>query len=256
MSERGEEKTTCREGEGSVLGKRKLCKVGEEEEDEEENSTESSNDEKGIFNWIVNKNTKSPSIEIENINEVNFLNFTNVLCKHFGAKVIFVTDESISKCENLMTEEKVGWITRRRRDVGHEWLIIKLKLPSIIYGIELNFDNMEDDICPHLSIEVVHNPSIDDIIKEEEYILNDIKNNEEKEEKIIKRKSYNFLESYKIDKSISDLLENEGTPWIELLQADCVDFLKSYNKKKIYYFKMVPVGKCLCKVDEEEDEHK
>ncbi|SBS97226.1 allantoicase, putative [Plasmodium ovale curtisi] len=255
MSERGEEKTTCREGEESVLGKRKLCKVREEEEDEEENSTESSNDEKGyvhkkkkkkklltifnnIFNWIVSKNTKNPSIEIENINEVNFLNFTNVLYKHFGAKVIFVTDESISKCENLMTEEKVGWITRRRRDVGHEWLIIKLKLPSIIYGIELNFDNMEDDICPHLSIEVVHNPSIDDIIKEEEYILNDIKNNEQKEEKIIKRKSYNFLESYKIDKSISDLLENEGTPWIELLQADCVDFLKSFKKKKIYYFKI------------------
>ncbi|CDU19703.1 hypothetical protein YYC_05756 [Plasmodium yoelii 17X] len=188
-----------------------------------------------LFSWIINKNVKNPSKEIENINDVNFLNFNNVLSKNFGAKVAFVTDESISKSENLIIEDKTGWITRRRRDVGHEWLIFKLKYPSIIYGIELNFENMDEDICPHLSIEVVENPCIDDIIKEEESIINETDN---KEVKTIKKKSYNFLESYKIDKSISDLLENQNTPWVELLQADCVDFLKQCNKKKIYYFKI------------------
>ncbi|KJP87710.1 hypothetical protein AK88_02605 [Plasmodium fragile] len=194
-----------------------------------------------IFNWVVSKNVKIPSKEIETKEEVHFFNFNNILSKHFGSKVLFVTDESISKAENIMIEDKVGWVTRRRRDVGHEWLILKLKYPSVIYGIEINFENMNDDICPHLSIEVVENSCIDEIVKEEECIMNETDEKqatEQREHKITKRKSYNFLESYKIDKSISDILENQNTPWVELLQADCVDFLKSLHKKKIYYFKV------------------
>ncbi|ANQ09990.1 Uncharacterized protein PCOAH_00047130 [Plasmodium coatneyi] len=194
-----------------------------------------------IFSWVVSKNVKIPSKEIETKEQVHFFNFNNILSKHFGSKVLFVTDESISKSENIMIEDKVGWVTRRRRDVGHEWLILKLKYPSVIYGIEINFENMEEDICPHLSIEVVENSCIDDIVKEEEYIINETEEKEgteQREHKIAKRKSYNFLESYKIDKSISDILENQNTPWVELLQADCVDFLKSFHKKKIYYFKV------------------
>ncbi|SOV83217.1 allantoicase, putative [Plasmodium sp. gorilla clade G3] len=255
-----------------------------------------------IFNWIVSKGmNKIPCREIENINDVDFFNFNNVLSKHYGSKIIFVTDDSISNSENILgDDDKVGWITRRRRDVGHEWLIIKLKHPCIIYGIELNFDNIAEDVCPHLSIEVSDNNAIDDIIKEEEFILNErdnvdnftiftrneiedkvsdnikmeknkdmenIKNLEIlkdteniKNDQIIEcvdnsknmhwtqtivnyekepiRKSYNFLDSYKIDKSISDLLEEQNTPWVELLQADCVDFLKTVGKKKTYYFKI------------------
>ncbi|CAG9474003.1 allantoicase, putative [Plasmodium vivax] len=194
-----------------------------------------------IFSWVVSKNAKIPSKEIETKEEVKFLNFNNILSKHFGSKVLFVTDESISKSENIMIEDKVGWVTRRRRDVGHEWLILKLKYPSVIYGMEINFENMEDDICPHLSIEVVENSCIDEIVKEEEYIMNETEEKEgaeQREQKIAKRKSYNFLESYKIDKSISDILENQNTPWVELLQADCVDFLKCFQKKKIYYFQV------------------
>ncbi|SBS94036.1 allantoicase, putative [Plasmodium ovale curtisi] len=144
-----------------------------------------------LFSWIINKNVKNPSKEIENINDVNFLNFNNVLSKNFGSKVLFVTDESISKSENLIIDDKSGWITRRRRDVGHEWLIFKLKYPSIIYGIELNFENMDEDICPHLSIEVVENPCIDDIIKDEELIINETDN---KDVKAVKRKSVNGYE--------------------------------------------------------------
>ncbi|VWU50205.1 allantoicase, putative, partial [Hepatocystis sp. ex Piliocolobus tephrosceles] len=188
-----------------------------------------------IFNWIKKKNVNMPSKEIECISDASFLNFNNVLCKNFGAKVLFVTDESISLSENLMNTDKLGWITRRRRDVGHEWLILRLKFPCIIYGIELDFDNMEDDICPHLSIEVVENYKIDDIIKEEEFIITET---EEKSHNVFKKDSYNFLESYKIDKSISDLLENEKTPWMELLQADCVDFLTCVKKKKVYFFEV------------------
>ncbi|SOV25126.1 allantoicase, putative [Plasmodium sp. DRC-Itaito] len=256
----------------------------------------------GIFNWIVSKGmNRIPCREIENINDVDFFNFNNVLSKHYGSKIIFVTDDSISKSENILGDDnKVGWITRRRRDVGHEWLIIKLKHPSIIYGIELNFDNIVEDVCPHLSIEVSENNAIDDIIKEEEFILNErdkvgnfttftkneiednvsdntkVEKNKDMEniknmdilkdtenikneqtikrveniknihgtqnivnyDKNSKRKSYNFLDSYKIDKSISDLLEQQNTPWVELLQADCVDFLKTVGKKKTYYFKI------------------
>ncbi|KAI4836867.1 allantoicase [Plasmodium brasilianum] len=244
-----ESKVLSKVNETKISRKRKLQETEADESDEGEGNNISRKTYKlkkrkkkkflnifnNIFSWIISKSTKIPSKEIECINDVNFFNFTNVLSKHFGSKVLFVTDESISKSENLMIEEKIGWITRRRRDVGHEWLILKLKYPSIIYGLELNFDNMDDDICPHLSIEVVENSCIDEIIKEEEFIINEA---EGKEEKIIKRKSYNFLESYKIDKSISDILENQNTPWVELLQADCVDFLKCTNKKRVYYFKI------------------
>ncbi|CRH01521.1 allantoicase, putative [Plasmodium relictum] len=237
-----ENKILCKVNETKISKKRKL---NENEEDNNNNNDEVNYKQKkkkkflnifnGFFNWIISKSIKIPSKEIECVNEVNFFNFNNVLSKHYGSRVLFVTDESIGKSENLLTDDKAGWITRRRRDVGHEWLILKLKYPSIIYGIELNFDNIDEDICPHLSIEVVENCSIDNVIKEEEYIINETT---DKDEKVVKRKSYNFLESYKIDKSISDLLESQNTPWVELLQADCVDFLKYFSKKKIYYFKI------------------
>lgn len=192
----------------------------------------------GLFDWIINKNSKVPFVEIEYDKKLQFLNFNNVLAKHFNPKFVFVTDDSIGKSENILTDEPKGWITRRRRDVGHEWMIVRFKVPCIVYGIELDFENIEDDICPHLSIEAVDNGIIDDIVADEKL---EIEKHEttEKDDKLKKvRRNYTFIESYKIDNKITTFLERQNTPWMELLQADAIDFLKDASKKTKYFFKI------------------
>jgi len=87
-----------------------------------------------------------------------------------GARVLFATDEWFASADNLLkdgdpifdplafcTEGKVmdGWETRRRREVGHDWCLIKLaKRSSRLVGVEMDTAHFTGNNVPRISLEL------------------------------------------------------------------------------------------------------
>mmetsp|Transcript_26986 Transcript_26986/g.66543 ORF Transcript_26986/g.66543 Transcript_26986/m.66543 type:complete len:394 (+) Transcript_26986:55-1236(+) len=85
-------------------------------------------------------------------------------------KTIFATDEWFATCDNLnRVEEPVfdpdafdfqgkvmdGWESRRRREAGHDWCIMKLGLSGVIKGFEVNTAFFTGNQVPRVSIQAV-----------------------------------------------------------------------------------------------------
>lgn len=73
--------------------------------------------------------------------------------RHLGAGVIVASDESFGNKEHLLTPEPAdfvpgtydhrgevvdGWETRRRREPGHDWAIVRLGLPGVIHRVDID----------------------------------------------------------------------------------------------------------------------
>lgn len=86
-----------------------------------------------------------------------------------GAQVLFATDEWFASANNILKDGppifdesafceqgKVmdGWESRRRREAGHDWCIIKLVHRSQIVGIELDTAHFTGNNTPQISIEM------------------------------------------------------------------------------------------------------
>mmetsp|Transcript_53249 Transcript_53249/g.79086 ORF Transcript_53249/g.79086 Transcript_53249/m.79086 type:complete len:423 (-) Transcript_53249:35-1303(-) len=93
---------------------------------------------------------------------------TNLSDASAGAKVLFATDEFFAVADNLLSPKpptfdpnaycehgKVmdGWESRRRRDPGHDWCIIKLAYPGTILGVELDTAFFTGNHAPRVSIQ-------------------------------------------------------------------------------------------------------
>lgn len=48
-----------------------------------------------------------------------------------------------------------GWETRRRREAGHDWCIIKLSGTTIIKGFEVNTAFFTGNYAPRISIQAI-----------------------------------------------------------------------------------------------------
>mmetsp|Transcript_8150 Transcript_8150/g.11742 ORF Transcript_8150/g.11742 Transcript_8150/m.11742 type:complete len:522 (-) Transcript_8150:338-1903(-) len=98
-------------------------------------------------------------------------NHTNICSAQGGSQVLFATDEWFATADNLLQdsppifvddlyceEGKVmdGWETRRRREAGHDFCIIKLSERSheAIQAIELDTAHFTGNHVPHISIQV------------------------------------------------------------------------------------------------------
>ncbi|GMI14012.1 hypothetical protein TrVE_jg7443 [Triparma verrucosa] len=88
--------------------------------------------------------------------------------KSLGANVLFATDEWFAVCENLLTQApptfdpdafhewgKVmdGWESRRRREPGHDWCVIKLPYTSKPMGLELDTAFFTGNYVPRISVQ-------------------------------------------------------------------------------------------------------
>eukprot|EP00521_Asterionellopsis_glacialis_P006644 CAMPEP_0195284072 /NCGR_PEP_ID=MMETSP0707-20130614/2410_1 /TAXON_ID=33640 /ORGANISM="Asterionellopsis glacialis, Strain CCMP134" /LENGTH=527 /DNA_ID=CAMNT_0040343367 /DNA_START=134 /DNA_END=1717 /DNA_ORIENTATION=- len=96
--------------------------------------------------------------------------FTNVCSSKGGSQVLFATDEWFATADNLLQdgppifvddlyceEGKVmdGWETRRRREAGHDFCIIKLsERCQEIQALELDTAHFTGNHVPHISIQV------------------------------------------------------------------------------------------------------
>ncbi|XP_037541949.1 allantoicase [Nematolebias whitei] len=100
--------------------------------------------------------------------EPNFLQFNDLGCEKVGGKVIFATDEWFAPAKNLLKREVPqfvasaftefgkwmdGWETRRKRSPGHDWCIIQLGVPGLIYGFDVDTSFFTGNHSPYVSIQ-------------------------------------------------------------------------------------------------------
>ena len=79
-----------------------------------------------------------------------FLELPDLACEAVGGAAILCNDELFAEKENLLREHAAvwkdhaytdrgkwmdGWETRRRREPGHDWCIVRLGLPGVIRGV-------------------------------------------------------------------------------------------------------------------------
>ncbi|ROI33889.1 Allantoicase [Anabarilius grahami] len=70
----------------------------------------------------------------------HFLQFNNLACETAGGKVIFATDEWFAPGRNLLK-------------VGHDWCIVQLGVPGIIYGFDVDTSFFTGNYAPYASIQ-------------------------------------------------------------------------------------------------------
>ncbi|XP_047243457.1 allantoicase isoform X2 [Girardinichthys multiradiatus] len=100
--------------------------------------------------------------------ELDFLQFNDLACETVGGKVIFATDEWFAPAKNLLKREPPqfiasaftefgkwmdGWETRRKRIPGHDWCIIQLGVPGLIYGFDVDTSFFTGNHSPYVSIQ-------------------------------------------------------------------------------------------------------
>ncbi|NYT84548.1 allantoicase [Pollutimonas harenae] len=95
----------------------------------------------------------------------------NLASADFGAKVLDCTDEFFAKSERMLqASEPVfvvgkfddhgkwmdGWETRRRRNGGHDTAVIRLGMPGIIKGLDIDTSHFTGNYPPAASVQVCH----------------------------------------------------------------------------------------------------
>ena len=90
----------------------------------------------------------------------------NLAQPRLGARPIFCTDEFFAAAERMLNPEPPvfipgkydeygkwmdGWETRRRRGGGHDWCVVKLGLPGIIKGVEIDTTHFTGNYPPAAS---------------------------------------------------------------------------------------------------------
>lgn len=115
-----------------------------------------------------------------------FVQLNDLACETSGGKVIFATDDWFAPAENLLkrtvpkfTEDAFtefgkwmdGWETRRKRSAGHDWCIIQLGVPGIIYGFDIDTSFFTGNYAPRISVQAAClNQDITDLLPRGERI--------------------------------------------------------------------------------------
>lgn len=108
------------------------------------------------------KNTQPPS-PFATADSLNFASSSQ------GARIVFATDEWFATADRLLRDDapqfdpdaycqqgKVmdGWESRRRREAGHDWCILKLSEPGMITAIEIDTAHFTGNQVPAISLEI------------------------------------------------------------------------------------------------------
>jgi len=94
--------------------------------------------------------------------------WTNLEQPRLGSRVTFATDEFfgakehiIDAAEPIFIDDKYddhgkwmdGWESRRRREPGHDYCVIRFGVPGIIHGIDIDTSHFTGNYPPHASLE-------------------------------------------------------------------------------------------------------
>jgi len=105
--------------------------------------------------------------------EPGFASLTDLAAEKLGGKALYCTDDFFAEKENLLkpgrgifiadkfTERGKwmdGWESRRKRVPGHDWVIIKLAMPGIIAGFDIDTHFFLGNHPPHASVDALYLP--------------------------------------------------------------------------------------------------
>jgi allantoicase len=98
----------------------------------------------------------------------DFTGLPDLALRSYGGSVIAANDESFAERENLINpgppafsahtfgakgQVYDGWETRRRREPGHDWALVRLGLPGVIRGVVVDTAWFKGNYPPHASVE-------------------------------------------------------------------------------------------------------
>lgn len=101
-------------------------------------------------------------------NRAAFTNLVDLVSERLGGKALEASDDFFAEKENLLKESESifiadkftdrgkwmdGWESRRKRTPGHDWCIIRLGLPGIIKGVDIDTSHFLGNHPPYASIE-------------------------------------------------------------------------------------------------------
>ena len=97
-----------------------------------------------------------------------FIRLIDLAAERIGGQALAASDEFFAPKENLLkvgrgiykqdeyTEQGKwmdGWETRRRRTFGHDWCVVRLGLPGIVRGVEIDTHHFRGNHPSHASLE-------------------------------------------------------------------------------------------------------
>jgi allantoicase len=100
----------------------------------------------------------------------DFANLPDLASRRLGGSVVYATDELFAAKEHLVkpeppvfeagefgTKGKIydGWESRRRREPGNDHAIIRLGVPGIVHGVNVDTSFFRGNYPPHVSVEAV-----------------------------------------------------------------------------------------------------
>lgn len=114
-----------------------------------------------------------------------FTEFTDLAAEHLGGEVLYANDEFFAEKENLLKEGRGiyledeytdrgkwmdGWESRRKREPGHDFCIIKLGLPGQIHGVDIDTNHFVGNFPEFASLEALcidGEPGAEDLLSED-----------------------------------------------------------------------------------------
>jgi len=97
-----------------------------------------------------------------------FTRLPDLASRHLGGSVVAANDELFAERENLIKPEPAayqtytfghkgqiydGWETRRRREPGHDWAIVRLGHPGVVSGVVVDTAFFKGNYPPEVSVE-------------------------------------------------------------------------------------------------------
>ena len=91
--------------------------------------------------------------------------------ERLGAGVISCNDDFFAPMENLIKPDAPvwiegkytdrgkwmdGWETRRRREPGHDWCIVRLALPGVVHGVDVDTSFFRGNFPEACAVDVCH----------------------------------------------------------------------------------------------------
>jgi allantoicase len=102
------------------------------------------------------------------MNQPDFTALPDLAVRSLGGSVMAANDELFAERENLIKPEAAGhqpatfghkgqvydgWETRRRREPGHDWAIVRLGLPGVVRGVVVDTAHFKGNYPPEVSVE-------------------------------------------------------------------------------------------------------
>ena len=100
--------------------------------------------------------------------EPAFTRYPDLASRGLGGAVVFANDELFAERENFFFNEEPsystytfghkgqvydGWETRRRREPGHDWALVRLGMPGVVRGVVVDTSFFKGNYAPEISVE-------------------------------------------------------------------------------------------------------